>query len=346
MIAVINAGGSGSRLWPLSTPDYPKHLLSIGNGNSKSLIQNTYERVSDIADTIYVITEKSHAQHVIDQLPDIDADKVIIEPARRGTASCLLLALDKISESHMDNEPILFMHADHVIHDVNSFADTVKHATKTSIDRGSIVLMGVEPFRPSTGFGYIKKGDKASQEEERSIYNVAEFKEKPNRETAEKYVRAGEYLWNMGYFAAPLGVFVKTMKRDAPKLHKGYEKLQNAADKEEEYLILDDDAIDYALIEKATSLLVVPGDFDWIDVGNFEDLHTVAPHDDNANAVIGYNLELEDVYNAYLRNDTDTKIAVIGLDNIAVVMTDHGLVVANRAHAHKVGDVAKRFRKK
>lgn len=341
MIAVINAGGSGSRLWPLSTPDYPKHLLKIGN-NGHTLMQAAYDRVNGFADDIYVITEQGHAKHVTDQLPDLDKEHVIIEPARRGTASCLLLALDHIGERHGDDEPLVFMHADHVIRDVDGFRATVKHAAEVSVKEGSMVLLGVEPSFPSTGFGYIKKGPLVSSSGAREVFKIDSFKEKPDRVTAEKFVRDGHYLWNMGYFAAPLKVFVETMKQDAPKLHEGYNVLKDASDKQEAYLGLEDDAIDYALIEKATNLLVVPGTFDWMDVGNFQDLHTVEQHDDDGNAISG-EFATELVTNSYLHNDTDQKIAVIGLDNVAVVATEHGLVVTNRNHAHKVGDVSKKL---
>ncbi len=343
MIAVINAGGSGSRLWPLSTPEYPKHLLKIGN-NGHTLMQMAYERVKDFADDVYVITEQGHAHHVTDQLPDLDKDHVIIEPARRGTASCLLIALDHIGERHADDEPLVFMHADHVIHDVDGFCSTVSHAADVSVSESSIVLLGVEPTYPSIGFGYIKKGERVSKKDEREVFAVSQFKEKPDRTVAEKYIRDGRYLWNMGYFAAPLKVFVDTMESDAPSLHKGYHALKNSSDKKAAYLGLDDDAIDYALIEKAQKLLVVPGTFDWMDVGNFQDLHTVAKHDDDGNAVSG-KFATEQVTNSYLHNDTDQNVAVIGLDNVAVVMTEHGLVVTNRNHAHKVGDVSKKLGK-
>lgn len=345
MIALINCGGSGSRLWPLSTPEYPKHLLSVTNGDGKTLLQNTYERVKDFADEVYFITESGHAHHVKEQLEGVDDDHVIIEPARRGTASCLLIALDHVRERHGDNVPLVFMHADAIINDVDSFRESIAHAARTSVDKSTITLLGVEPNKPSTAFGYIEREKRISDEEEKEVYTVAGFKEKPNYKTAQKYIKEGHYLWNMGFFAAPLKVFVNTMKKDAPVLHKGYESLVNADDKKKAYLALEDVAIDYALIEPAKKLLAVPGNFDWIDVGNYEDLHVVATQDEDGNAVSG-NVAIEDVTNSFIRNDTMTDVAVIGLDNVAVVMTDSGLVVTNRSFAQKVGDVSKRMRKK
>lgn len=347
MIALINCGGSGSRLWPLSTPSYPKHLLKVSNSEDDgTLLQETYKRIEGFVDDCYFITEAGHADEVKQQLKGVDDDHIIIEPARRGTASCLLIALDKINQSHGDQVPLVFMHADHVIHDVNGFRETIEHAANASIEFGAITLLGLEPTYASTGFGYIEQGAKKSQDDQKDVHEVAMFKEKPDRETAEKYVEDGKYLWNMGYFAAPLRVFVETMERDAPSMYENYKKLIDADDKVEAYLGLDDDAIDYALMEPAKNLHVVPGSFDWIDVGNFQDLHSISHQDADHNAVLGNKIEIEEVSNSYLRNETDVDIAVVGLDNVAVVMTENGLLVANRNFAHKIGDVSKRINNK
>ena len=226
MIALINCGGSGSRLWPLSTPEYPKHLLKVShNPKDGTLLQETFKRVDGFVQDSYFITEAGHADEVKAQLGDVDDDHIIIEPARRGTASCLLLALDHIRERHGEDVPLLFMHADHVIHDVEGFRETIQHAAESSEDYEAITLLGLEPTYASTGFGYIEQGERKSGETEKDVHEVAMFKEKPDRETAEQYVREGKYLWNMGYFAAPLRIFVETMERDAPTMHKQYMSL-------------------------------------------------------------------------------------------------------------------------
>lgn len=345
MIALINCGGSGSRLWPLSTPEYPKHLLKVShNPDDGTLLQETYKRVKDFVDDAYFITEAGHADEVKKQLGDVDDDHIIIEPARRGTASCLLIALDQIAQNHAGDVPLVFMHADHVIHDKLGFRETLEHASQVSSDRNSITLIGLEPTYASTGFGYIEQGERVSDEKDKEVHEVALFKEKPDRQTAEEYVRKGIYLWNMGTFAASLDVFVETMKQDSPKMYKQYTSLRDAEDKTAAYLDFEDIAIDYALIEAASKLHVVPGTFDWIDVGNFQDLHSITHQDTDRNSIKGSSTEILEVTNSYIRNDTDNKLAVIGLDNVAVVVTDNGILVTNRNFAHKVGDVSKRFR--
>ncbi len=347
MIALINCGGSGSRLWPLSTPEYPKHLLKVShNPDDGTLLQETFKRVEGFVDDAYFITEAGHADEVKAQLGDVDDDHIIIEPARRGTASCLLIALDHIRERHGEDAPLVFMHADHVIHDVDGFRETIAHAAEAAEQFNAITLLGLEPTFASTGFGYIEQGKRKSEESEKDVHEVAMFKEKPDRETAEQYVREGKYLWNMGYFAAPLRVFVETMQSDAPTMHKQYMTLAETDDKTAAYLEFEDDAIDYALMEPASNLHVVPGNFDWIDVGNFQDLHSITHQDADHNAVKGGGVEMLEVTNSFVRNDTDNKVAVVGLDNVAVVVTDNGILVTNRNFAHKVGDVSKRFRSK
>jgi mannose-1-phosphate guanylyltransferase len=187
MIVVIIAGGSGTRLWPLSTPDYPKHLLKI-QGESKSLLQNTYARAKWLSDKIYVVSEVGHIHHVKDQLPDLTDDSFIVEPARRGTASCILSALVRIGQLNSTDEPIVFLAADHYIRDVNGFAHSFKVAADASKRSGRIVLIGVEPDYPATGFGYIEKG--TLLDEQSFIYNVNAFKEKPNYEVAQDYLKS------------------------------------------------------------------------------------------------------------------------------------------------------------
>ena len=345
MIALINCGGSGSRLWPLSTPEYPKHLLKVShNPGDGTLLQETFKRVDGFVDDAYFITEAGHAEEVKKQLGDeVDDDHIIIEPARRGTASCLLIALDHVRERHGEEVPLIFMHADHVIHDTEGFQETIAHAANASLEFNAITLLGLEPTFPTTGFGYIEQGMRMSEEHEKDVHEVAMFKEKPDRQTAEKYVREGKFLWNMGYFAAPLKTFVETMQKDSPTLFEQYQRLAAAEDKIAAYLEFEDDAIDYALMEPASNLHVVPGNFDWIDVGNFQDLHSISHQDANHNAVSGQDIELAEVTNSYIRNDTNSRVGVVGLDNVAVVVTENGILVTNRNFAHKVGDVSKKF---
>lgn len=341
MVIVIIAGGSGSRLWPLSTSDYPKHLLKLTN--NKSLLQNTYERAKRLSKEVYVISDNSHVKHIREQLPELGEKCVITEPARRGTASCVVMALSRIKEHHGDDEPVVFMHADHHIRDSRGFVASIKNASKLSKQYQKLVLLGLEPTYPATGFGYIERGEPVDSDA--YAYQVARFKEKPERSVAEEYVISGNFLWNMGYFVAPLGVFEDTIEANASELFENYQKLLAAkSDKarNETYIAFKSEPIDTALIEHVPELLVTYGSFDWMDVGSFPDVHQVNFQDEAGNTLDG-RIAVEDVTNSLIRNDTEIPVAVIGLDNAAVIVTEHGILVVNKSHAQKVGDVSKRF---
>ena len=343
MIAVIIAGGAGTRLWPLSLPDYPKHLLRV-NDDKFSLLQQTYARAKQLTDKVYVVSEVGHIKHVKSQLPDLGAEAFIVEPARRGTANCLLSALVHLAKRYDPDEPVAFMAADHYIRDTASFVHSFKTAINSAKSSKSIVLVGVEPTYPSTGFGYIEKGQLI--DEKSFVYEVKSFREKPDFETALQYLQNGRYLWNCSYFVGSQQIFLDTMASDAPELYSSYKKLaakQSVAQYQKTYLGLKDGAIDYALIEKAKKLLVVPAAFDWMDLGSFRELSRAAGSDAGGNHIRGNQVIAEEVQNSYIQNFEDKPVAVIGLDNMVVINTPHGLLVARKDLAHKVGNISKSF---
>lgn len=344
MISVIIAGGSGTRLWPLSTPDYPKHLLQV-NGNQKTLVQSTFDRVSKISSQVFVVTDASHAHHVKDQLPELKEDQFIIEPARRGTASCILAGLAKIAKIDPD-EPIAFVHADHYIRDTKGFNRTFSVAQAVSKKEGRVVLVGIEPDHASTGLGYIEKGD--SLKDNDFVFAVKSFKEKPEYQTAKQYVKSGDFLWNCGYFVGSVNTFLASMDAYAPKMRKAYETLATAESSKafkEAYLKLENIAIDYALSEHVKDWLVVPASFDWMDVGSYVDLHKAAESDDEGNHAQG-DVEISDVQNSFLQNHENKPMAVIGLDNIAVINTKDGILITRKDLSQAVGDMAKKIHKR
>jgi len=344
MIIVIIAGGSGTRLWPLSTPDYPKHLLKI-NSDDRSLLQHAYDRASQLTNEIYVVSDHSHIKHVRQQLSELPENAFIVEPARRGTASCILAALARIEQEGNVDEPVAFMAADHYVRDLEGFAHSFKLAAESSQSHGQIVLVGVEPDHPATGFGYIQKEDMI--DEKTFVFTVHSFKEKPDHKTALRYLESGNYLWNCSYFIGSVNTFKKAMKASAPELLKSYEQLVTAskADFEKVYLSLENISIDYALIEKVKNLLVVPASFDWMDLGSFGDLHKAVGGDEQGNHVQG-KVEIEEVQNSFVQNQDDRPVAVIGLDNVVVVNTPNGILVARKDLSQKVGEVSRRLKAK
>jgi mannose-1-phosphate guanylyltransferase len=329
----------------LSTPDYPKHLLKI-NGDDLSLLQHTYERAKLAAEHIYVVSEAGHIEHVKQQLSELADDHFIVEPARRGTASCIVAALAYIAGRHGHDEPVASIHADHYIRDTVGFTHSFKLANDASDSEKRIVLVGVEPDYPATGLGYIQKGDVLN--EDVFVYNVHSFKEKPEFDVAKSYVDSGNYLWNCGYFVGSISTFTATMQAYAPELYATYERLAAASPEtyEAAYLSLENVAIDYALMEKVPNLLVVPASFDWMDLGSFGDLHKAIGGDAQGNHVhsnVQRRVETDELTNSYVHNQEDKPLAVIGLDNVVVVNTPHGILVARKDLAQQVGAVSKRF---
>jgi len=347
MITVIIAGGSGTRLWPLSTPEYPKHLLKLTG--ERTLLQTAYDRASKISDDIYIVTEASHSDRVREQLPELRDSVFLIEPGRRGTAHCIIFALDIIARAHGHDEPIAFVHSDHHIRDIGGFARSFATAAKVSQANNQITLIGIEPTFPSTGFGYIERDGVSDASS--GVFDVESFKEKPDFETAKKYVESGSYLWNCGYFVGSVNTFLGEMRLSAPDLYADFEKLASINNPEgdeyrEAYLGFDNQVIDIALIEKAKSLSVVAASFDWMDVGSFKDLHDVVPHDESGNYCSGDNIHLLDDENVYVRNEEEKPIAVIGLNNVVVVNTPDGILVSRKDVSHRTGEVAKKLQSK
>jgi mannose-1-phosphate guanylyltransferase/mannose-6-phosphate isomerase len=344
MITVIIAGGSGTRLWPLSTSSYPKQLLKLTG--ERTMLQTAYDRAVKLGETTYVVTEASHSDHVREQLPELPDSAFLIEPGRRGTAHCIVFALDVIARTHDKDEPVAFIHSDHYVRDTDGFARSFSVAAKTSQANNEITLIGIEPTFPATGFGYIERDNVIDADS--GVYNVESFKEKPDFDTAQEYVKSGRYLWNCGYFVGSVNTFLDEMQRSAPELEKSFETLAQIETPQSDeynqtYLLLDNQVIDIALIEKAQSLAVVAASFDWMDVGSFKDLHDAVEKDERGNYTRGEAIHAMDVENVYIRNEESKPIAVIGLDNIVVVNTPDGILISRKDVSHRTGEVAKKL---
>ncbi len=341
MIVIIIAGGSGTRLWPISTPQYPKHLLRI-NDDKLSLLQQTYERAKKLGNQIFVVSEEGHIKYVKDQLKDLSEDAFISEPARRGTANCIIAALIHIKDKVDHDEPIAILSADHYIRDLDGFAHTFKVAGEIASQYQQIALIGIEPDYPATGFGYIKK-DKLLNSEH-LVYRVHSFKEKPDFKTAKDYLKSNNYLWNCGYFVATFTTFIKDMKTYSSELYHNYQQLSNSKEKyNDTYLMLNNQTIDYGLIEKVKNLMVVPASFDWLDLGSYADLHKAVDNNEEGNHIKGDNIETFEVENSFIQNFNKQPLIVVGLDNIVVVNTPDGVLVTRKDLSQKVGELSKKF---
>lgn len=353
LIPVILSGGAGTRLWPISREAHPKPFMKLADGQSllqKTLIRTTtLENVSDIL----TVTNREYYFKTKDEYLEINAanpHSFLLEPAGRNTAPAIALAALKIIETHGENTVMLVMPADHLIDNQAAFISAVNEAKKLA-EKNYLVTFGIMPTAPETGLGYIEKGAACK---EANGYRVARFVEKPTADLAREYINTGNYLWNAGIFCFKAGVILKQLQHHAPDL---YEKAQtcwrvtqqknnhslNACEIDAQtFSHLTDISIDYAVMEKADNIAVVPGNFGWNDIGSWHAVSNLAPPDSAGNRVLGEAM-LVDVGNTYIQSD-GRLIAAIGLENLIIVDTPDALLVADRDRTQDVKKVVEQLK--
>lgn len=340
--AIIPAGGVGSRLWPLSRASAPKFLHDL-TGSGQTLLQDTWDRLTPLAgQKIMVVTGNVHADAVAQQLPELRPENLILEPSPKDSTAAIALAAAVLFQR--DPEVIIgSFAADHVILDQDAFEQTVSEAYEVAA-LGNIVTIGLRPTEASVAFGYIRKGDRLDTA---TAYRVRNFKEKPSISAAKKYVESGEYLWNAGMFIAPAKLLLEVLSSTEPELHEQIMSLALAwgtSDQESKLAKiwpgLKKIAIDYAVAEpaaKAGIVAVVPGEFEWHDVGDFASIAALQSQGRRGNlAVLGSAKVLSDSSSGILISDTNRLVALIGLEDVIVVDTPDALLITTKEHAQKV----------
>ena len=336
MKAVILAGGSGTRLFPLSRKNFPKQFLSIDS--SKSLFQKTVERclkaVGNINDII-IITNNEYQFHVKNQLEDIgikDFKNIILEPIGRNTAPAVALAvryaLDKLNVA--ENETLFISPSDHIISPEDRFVDYVKKADYFA-KKGFIVTFGVNPTKPETGYGYIE-ADMPIEE----AYKVKQFHEKPDLKTAQKYIMAGNYYWNSGMFTFSIKTILEEFKKHSPDIfnqinEKTFEEVVIS------FIDMPDISIDYAVMEKTDKAVVLPLNIVWSDVGSWDSVYEVLDKDENENVKVGNVIDIDTKKSLIFGNERI--IATVGVEDLMVIETPDVIVIAKKGEGQKIKDL-------
>ena len=326
---VIMAGGVGSRFWPVSTPDEPKQFHDMV-GAGKSLLQQTQSRLEKLIpdENIYVSTNERHINKIKEQLPNLNDLQIVPEPVMRNTAPAVLYSVLKIYQKDPD-ALILIAPSDHAIKKEAVFIDHLNTAFNACEKNDILMTFGIMPTYPNTGYGYIQY-----KKDDAEIKVVEKFTEKPDINTAQKFLEEGNYLWNSGMFIWSAKSIIKAFKMYLPNMISSFEKnielLNTDAENKfinEIYPSLENIALDYGILERSNNVMVLPVDIDWNDLGTWKSLHSELPKDNNDNVILNENSHLMDTHNNIIYTQKHKKVILKGLENYIIVETNDVLLV-------------------
>jgi mannose-1-phosphate guanylyltransferase len=352
MYFVIMAGGVGTRFWPRSRASYPKQMLSLFG--ERSMLQNTYDRISGLTtdEKILVITNSELKDSVHEQLPELPSENIIAEPFGRNTAPCIALAGAIIQRREKKDQVMVVLPADHLIQDIDNFKECIQAAAKFAPEEKCLITVGIKPTYPETGYGYIQKDSPVSSQDDRPVYKVKTFAEKPDHEIATQFLNSGDFLWNSGMFIWTVQTIMDELDEHQPEISEGAQKIREHVDSSmmddvifDIYSRIKSVSIDYGVMEVAQKVCVIEADFGWNDVGSWEAVYNIAEKDQDANAV--------DCTNKILINSSDNYIyskkklvAAIDVEGLVVVDTDDALLICRKDQSQKVKDLVDQIRRK
>lgn len=333
------AGGVGSRFWPVSTTEFPKQFHDM-LGSGETLIQKTFSRLAKLipAENILILTNERYNDLVLEQLPMVKPEQVLLEPAMRNTAPCILYASLKIQKQNPDAVMVVAP-SDHWIEDETAFVDNLQQCFDFCQKENALMTLGIQPTYPNTGFGYIE----FDKTDENSIKKVNQFREKPDYETAKSFLKQGNFLWNGGIFIWSAKSITAAFEKFQPQMNtlfqQGIESYNTENEKQfinDNYASAENISIDYAVMEKATNVYVLPATFDWNDLGTWGQLHEKLAKDENNNGVINAKVVMENASNNIIRTDANKLIVIDGLHDYIIVDKEGVLLIYPKSKEQEI----------
>ena len=343
---VIMAGGIGSRFWPMSTPECPKQFIDV-MGCGRTLIQLTADRFDGVCprENVWVVTSEKYIDIVREQLPEIPESNILAEPCARNTAPCIAYACWKIKKKHPHANVVVTPSAALVIN-TGEFRRVVEKALRFTDNSSAIVTLGIKPTRPETGYGYIAAGDQIMTDKE--IFTVDAFKEKPDRETADRYLAEGNYFWNAGIFVWNVRTITSVMRVYAPGIAQIFDRIfpDFYTEKENETIkklfpTCEAISIDYAVMEKAQEIYVLPASFGWSDLGTWGALRGLLPQDKSGNATVGADVRLYESKNCIVHTSEEKRVVIQGLDGYIIAEKDNTLLICKLDEEQRIKEFSK-----
>lgn len=324
------AGGVGSRFWPVSTTDFPKQFHDM-LGSGSTLIQKTFSRLSKLipAENIFILTNERYNNLVLEQLPMVKQEQVLLEPAMRNTAPCILYASLKIQKQNPESLMVVAP-SDHWIEDEDEFSRNLQQCFDFCQKENALMTLGIQPTFPNTGFGYIE----FDKSDSNPIKKVNQFREKPDYETAKSFLQSGNFLWNGGIFIWSVKAITEAFEKFQPQMNalfqlgvESYNTINENQFIDQNYANAENISIDYAVMEKAKNVYVLPATFDWNDLGTWGQLHEKLDKDENNNGVINAKVVMENASNNIVRSDANKIIVIDGLHDYIIVDKEGVLLI-------------------
>lgn len=340
---VIMAGGVGSRIWPMSVENKPKQFIDV-LGVGRSLLQLTYDRFKGLCpnENVWIVTNKKYDDWIKEQLPEVPAENILLEPCRRNTAPCIAYVSWHIKAKD-PKANLVITPSDHIVMDTAEFRRVITQCLKFTSETDAILTLGMKPNRPETAYGYIQADLSSSSPRNKEIFRIDTFREKPDLQTAQKYIQQNNFFWNAGIFIWSVSTIVNAFRIYSPAISKIFENMLSiyGTDKEQEMIDLhypecENISVDYAIMEKAEEIFVCPASFGWSDLGSWSSLYMHTRHDLYGNSLIGPDINVYDTHNCMIHTTQEKKVVVQGLDDYIVAEKDNLLLICKISEEQRI----------